>query len=109
MSHHHHSCSEGESIFHIALGVMAGIWLVKILPILIVGVIGLLLWLVFKLVCVAKRVLETSADRMTRSIESAHRLLVRHSSASIAWLVWGLAWLAAFSGFLMLCRAASGG
>jgi hypothetical protein len=82
----HHSCSEGTSILKLATGVVLGVWAAKIIPILIIGVIGLVLWLLYLLAKAAARMLYACGD----AVQELNRRLTRRFSPRAAlgfWLV----------------------
>jgi len=80
----HQSCSEGTSIVKVATGVVLGIWAAKIIPILIIGVIGLVLWLLYLLAKAAARMLYACGD----TVLEINRRLTRRFSSRAAQAFW---------------------
>ena len=80
----HHSCSEGTSILKVATGVVLGIWAAKIIPILIIGVVCLVLWLLYLLAKAAARMLYACAD----AVQEVNRRLTRRFSPRTAQAFW---------------------
>jgi len=80
----HHSCSGGSSILKVATGVVLGIWVAKIIPILIIGVLGLAIWLVYLLIQAAGRALNACGA----GLRETDRWLARRFSQRVAQAFW---------------------
>jgi ABC-type Na+ efflux pump permease subunit len=96
----HHSCSCDTSILKVATGVVLGIWAAKLIPILIIGVVGLAIWLVYLLVRACWRTLEYWGVVLME----IDRRLARRYSRRTAQAVWVVLLAMMMGGMLLVAR-----